>query len=244
MGNPIATRSLKGEVISKVTRRLLPLLFLLYVVAYVDRINIGFAALQIKSFLTISDAGYGFAAGVFFAGYVLFQLPSNLVLERVGARRWIAVLMMVWGLISSCMIFVRAPWHLYVLRFLLGSAEAGFFPGIIFYLKGWFPSTTRARTIALFSAAGALSAQTTSLSLYAARLGGEAGRLSSDAKREADGAEAVSTAAQDRRSQLEGVSLDEELMRMTTYQNAYAASARVVQAATEMLDILMNVGLR
>ena len=149
MGNPIATRSLKGEVISKVTRRLLPLLFLLYVVAYVDRINIGFAALQIKSFLTISDAGYGFAAGVFFAGYVLFQLPSNLVLERVGARRWIAVLMMVWGLISSCMIFVRAPWHLYVLRFLLGSAEAGFFPGIIFYLKGWFPSTTRARTIAL-----------------------------------------------------------------------------------------------
>ena len=158
MGNPIATRSLKAEVISKVTCRLVPLLFLLYVVAYVDRINLGFAALQIKSFLTISDAGYGFAAGVFFAGYVLFQLPSNLVLERVGARRWIAVLMMVWGLISSCMIFVRAPWHLYVLRFLLGSAEAGFFPGIILYLKGWFPSTTRAKTIALFAAAGALSA--------------------------------------------------------------------------------------
>ena len=145
-------------VIAKVTWRLVPLLFLLYIVAYVDRINIGFAALQIKSFLTISDAGYGFAAGVFFAGYVIFQLPSNLVLERVGARRWIAALMMLWGLISSCMIFVRAPWHLYVLRFLLGSAEAGFFPGIIFYLKGWFPSTTRAKTVAVFAAGGALSA--------------------------------------------------------------------------------------
>jgi sugar phosphate permease len=140
------------------TWRLVPLLFFLYVVAYVDRINIGFAALQIQSRLRLSDASYGFAAGVFFAGYVVFQLPSNMILERIGARRWITVLMVAWGIISSCMIFVRVPWHLYVLRFLLGSAEAGFFPGIVFYLRGWFPTATRARTVALFAAAGPVSA--------------------------------------------------------------------------------------
>jgi MFS transporter, ACS family, tartrate transporter len=153
-----AAVSLQAAVVSRVTWRLLPLLFFLYVVAYVDRINIGFAALQIRSQLGLSDASYGFAAGVFFAGYVLFQLPSNIALERIGARRWIAALMITWGLVSSCMIFVRVPWHLYVLRFMLGSAEAGFFPGIVFYLKGWFPTTTRARTVALFSAAGPMSA--------------------------------------------------------------------------------------
>lgn len=153
-----ATVSPKAAVVSKVTWRLVPLLFFLYVVAYVDRINIGFAALQIQSRLHLSDASYGFAAGVFFAGYVLFQLPSNIVLEQIGARRWIAALMITWGVISSCMIFVRAPWHLYVLRFMLGCAEAGFFPGIVFYLKRWFPATTRARTVALFSAAGPMSA--------------------------------------------------------------------------------------
>lgn len=133
--NPAANSGavfLKAAVVSKVTWRLVPLLFFLYVVAYVDRINIGFAALQIRSQLHLSDASYGFAAGVFFAGYVLFQLPSNLALERIGARRWIAALMVTWGVISSCMIFVRAPWHLYLLRFLLGSAEAGFFPGLFF----------------------------------------------------------------------------------------------------------------
>jgi ACS family tartrate transporter-like MFS transporter len=153
-----AAVSLKAAIVSKVTWRLVPLLFFLYVVAYLDRINIGFAALQIRSQLHLSDASYGFAAGVFFAGYVLFQLPSNIALERIGARRWIAALMITWGVISSCMIFVRAPWHLYVLRFMLGAAEAGFFPGIVFYLKGWFPTTTRARTVALFSAAGPMSA--------------------------------------------------------------------------------------
>jgi MFS transporter, ACS family, tartrate transporter len=158
LGTLSETRRLKAVVLSKVTWRLVPLLFSLYVVAYVDRINIGFAALEVKSFLGMGDAGYGFAAGIFFAGYVVFQLPSNLIMERVGARRWIAVLMMAWGLISSCMIFARAPWHLDVLRFLLGSAEAGFFPGIVFYLRGWFPPGTRARTVALFAAAGPVSA--------------------------------------------------------------------------------------
>lgn len=145
-------------VISKTTRRLVPLLFLLYVVAYLDRINIGFAALQIQSQFHLNDASYGFAAGVFFAGYVVFQLPSNMILQRIGARRWIAVLMIAWGIISSCMIFVRVPWQLYSLRFLLGSAEAGFFPGIVLYLKSWFPTATRARTVALFAAAGPVSA--------------------------------------------------------------------------------------
>jgi MFS transporter, ACS family, tartrate transporter len=158
LGNLSETRRLEAVVLSRVTWRLVPLLFSLYVVAYVDRINIGFAALQIKSFLGMSDVGYGLAAGIFFAGYVVFQLPSNLIMERVGARRWVAVLMMAWGLISSCMIFARAPWHLHVLRFLLGSAEAGFFPGIVFYLRGWFPPSTRARTLALFAAAGPVSA--------------------------------------------------------------------------------------
>ncbi len=148
----------RAEVISRLTRRIVPLVFLLYVVAYVDRINIGFAALQMKSRLGLGNAGYGFAAGVFFAGYVVFQVPSNMALERVGARRWIALLMIAWGMISSCMIFVRTPWHLYALRFLLGSAEAGFFPGVVFYLKSWFPATTRAKALALFAAAAPVSA--------------------------------------------------------------------------------------
>ena len=148
----------RAEVVSRLTRRLLPLLFLLYVVAYVDRINIGFAALQIQSRLGLSSAGYGFAAGVFFAGYVVFQVPSNIALQRIGARRWIGLLMIAWGMISSCMILVRTPWHLYGLRFLLGSAEAGFFPGVVFYLKSWFPATARAKAVALFAAAGPVSA--------------------------------------------------------------------------------------
>ncbi len=147
-----------AEVVSRLTSRLVPLLFLLYVVAYVDRINIGFAALQIQSRLGLGSAGYGFAAGVFFAGYVVFQVPSNIALQRIGARRWIALLMIAWGMISSCMIFVRVPWHLYALRFLLGSAEAGFFPGVVFYLKSWFPFTSRAKAVALFVAAGPVSA--------------------------------------------------------------------------------------
>ncbi|HLV86255.1 MAG TPA: MFS transporter [Candidatus Sulfotelmatobacter sp.] len=160
LSNPDTSESnaLKAAVVSKVTRRLVPLLFFLYVIAYVDRINISFAALQIKAYLGMSEAGYGFAAGVFFAGYVVFQLPSNMILEKIGARRWIAVLMIAWGIISSCMIFARIPWHLYVFRFMLGSAEAGFFPGIVFYLKSWFPHDTRAKTVALFAAAGPLSA--------------------------------------------------------------------------------------
>jgi D-galactonate transporter len=149
--------ALETAVLSRLTWRLLPFLFLLYIVAYLDRINVGFAALQMQEQLKFSDRMYGLGAGMFFAGYFLFQVPSNLVLHRVGARRWIAMLMIVWGVISSSMATVETPRGFYILRFLLGSAEAGFFPGMILYLKSWFPETARARAVALFMTAGPLS---------------------------------------------------------------------------------------
>lgn len=149
--------AIETAVVSRLTWRLLPFLFLLYIVAYLDRINVGFAALQMQEQLKFSDRMYGLGAGMFFAGYFLFQVPSNLVLHRVGARRWIALLMIVWGVISSSMATVETPRGFYVLRFLLGSAEAGFFPGMILYLKSWFPETSRARAVALFMTAGPLS---------------------------------------------------------------------------------------
>ena len=149
--------SIETAVVRRLTWRLIPFLFLLYIVAYLDRINVGFAALQMKEQLRFSDAVYGLGAGMFFAGYFFFQVPSNLVLQRVGARRWIALLMMVWGVISSSMVFVSGPRSFYGLRFLLGAAEAGFFPGVIFYLKNWFPAQARARTVARFMTAAPLS---------------------------------------------------------------------------------------
>lgn len=136
---------------------MVPFLFLLYIVAYLDRINVGFAALQMQEQLKFSARVYGLGAGMFFAGYFLFQVPSNLILHRVGARRWIAMLMIVWGVISSSMATVATPREFYVLRFLLGLAEAGFFPGMILYLKSWFPESARARALALFMTAGPLS---------------------------------------------------------------------------------------
>lgn len=135
----------------------MPFLFLLYVVAYLDRINVGFAALQMQKQLGFSNTVYGRGAGMFFAGYVLFQVPSNLVLQRVGASRWIALIMILWGIISSSMIFTTTPHSFYVLRFLLGVAEAGFFPGVIYYLRNWVPATARARTGALFMTAGPIA---------------------------------------------------------------------------------------
>jgi ACS family tartrate transporter-like MFS transporter len=145
------------KIIAKLTRRLLPFLFVLYIVAYLDRINVGFAALQMKGELGFSDRVYGLGAGIFFAGYFFFQVPSNLALARFGARRWIAVIMVVWGIISASMIFVVSPRDFYLLRFLLGAAEAGFFPGMILYLRQWFPSAARARAIALFMTAAPLA---------------------------------------------------------------------------------------
>lgn len=150
-------RDLGAAVVSRLTRRLVPFLFLLYIVAYLDRINVGFAALQMQAQLGFDDAVYGLGAGMFFAGYFVFQVPSNLALERLGARRWLALLMIVWGVISSAMMLVSTAKGFYVLRFLLGLAEAGFFPGVIFYLKNWFPAAARARTVAWFMTAGPLA---------------------------------------------------------------------------------------
>ncbi len=140
-------------VLAKVRRRLIPFLFLLYIVAYLDRINVGFAALQMNQALGFSATTYGFGAGIFFLSYVLFEIPSNVILARVGARLWIARIMITWGLVSSAMMFVRSAPGFYTLRFLLGLAEAGFFPGLIFYLTRWFPARERARTIAAFMTA-------------------------------------------------------------------------------------------
>jgi ACS family tartrate transporter-like MFS transporter len=145
------------KVVSKLTRRLLPFLFLLYIVNYLDRINVGFAALQMRGQLGFSDKVYGLGAGIFFAGYFFFQVPSNLALARVGARKWIAVIMVLWGIVSASMIFVTTPRSFYLLRFLLGAAEAGFFPGMILYLRRWFPSAARARAVALFMMASPLA---------------------------------------------------------------------------------------
>jgi ACS family tartrate transporter-like MFS transporter len=156
-GLDLGTVDLGTGVVAKLTRRLLPFLFLLYIVAYLDRINVGFAALQMKGQLGFSDEVYGLGAAIFFAGYFFFQVPSNLALARFGARRWIAVIMVVWGIISASMIFVGSPRGFYLLRFLLGAAEAGFFPGMILYLRQWFPSAARARAIALFMTAAPLA---------------------------------------------------------------------------------------
>jgi ACS family tartrate transporter-like MFS transporter len=136
-----------------VSHRLIPFLFLLYTLNFLDRVNVGFAALEMNRDLGFGPAVYGFGAGVFFIGYCLFEVPSNLVLYRTGARLWIARIMVTWGLAASAMMLVRTPSSFYALRFLLGVAEAGFFPGIIFYLTYWYPAQTRARTYAWFLAA-------------------------------------------------------------------------------------------
>jgi MFS transporter, ACS family, tartrate transporter len=130
--------------------RLLPYLLLLYVIAWFDRVNISFAALQMNADLGFSSAVYGLGGGIFFLGYALFEVPSNLMLVRVGARRWIARIMVTWGVISVAMMYVQGPLSFYALRFALGVAEAGFLPGILFYLAQWFPKAERARAISWF----------------------------------------------------------------------------------------------
>lgn len=145
------------DPLPKVRRRLIPFLFLLYIVAYLDRINVSFAALQMNEDLGFSAAVYGFGAGIFFLSYVLFEVPSNLMLHRIGVRVWIARIMITWGIASSAMMFVQGTASFYTLRFVLGAAEAGFFPGIILYLTRWFPAAERARAIALFMTATALA---------------------------------------------------------------------------------------
>jgi ACS family tartrate transporter-like MFS transporter len=148
---------LESAVVSRLMWRLMPFLFLLYIVAYLDRINVSFAVLQMRGQLGLSDRVYGRAAGMFFAGYFFFQLPSNLVLEKFGVRRWISGLMVTWGVISCLMIFIRGPVSFYGMRFLLGAAEAGFFPGMILYMKRWFPANARARAVAWFMTANPIA---------------------------------------------------------------------------------------
>lgn len=140
-------------VYRKVALRLIPFLMLCYVAAYLDRVNVGFAKLQMLGDLGFSEAVYGFGAGVFFFGYFLFEVPSNLYLHKVGVRATLCRIMVLWGLISAGFVFVETPTQFYVLRFILGAAEAGFYPGVILYLTYWFPSNVRARAIGVFMCA-------------------------------------------------------------------------------------------
>jgi ACS family tartrate transporter-like MFS transporter len=138
---------------AKITRRLIPFLFLLYIVAYVDRVNVGFAAMDMKRQLHFSDTVYGTGAGIFFLGYALFDMPSNLMLRKVGTRLWIGRIMITWGIVAACMMFMHSPRSFYALRFLLGVAEAG----MLLYLTFWFPSHERARAVAKFMTATSLA---------------------------------------------------------------------------------------
>jgi len=151
------TSEIEARVLRKVTARIAPFIMLLYFVAFIDRVNLGFAALTMNRDLGLSPAVFGFGAGIFFWGYFLFEVPSNIVLHKIGARVWIARIMITWGLVSGAMTLVQGPASFYALRFLLGVAEAGFFPGIILYLSYWFPARQRAAVTALFMAAAPLS---------------------------------------------------------------------------------------
>ena len=143
----------EDAIYRKISFRLMPLLFLAYIVAYLDRVNVGFAKLQMLTALSLNEAVYGLGAGIFFLGYFLFEVPSNVFLHKVGARKWIFRIMISWGILSACMMFVTSATSFYVMRFLLGIAEAGFFPGIILYLTYWFPAERRGRATSLFLAA-------------------------------------------------------------------------------------------
>ena len=150
---PELTSDERRAVVARVTRRLIPFAFICYVVAYIDRVNIGFAATELQRDLGLTDATYGIGAGLFFLGYCLFEIPSNLILARVGARLWISRIMIVWGLVSMATLFVHDTSTFYTARVILGVAEAGFFPGIVLYLTYWVPVTERAKTSALFMTA-------------------------------------------------------------------------------------------
>ncbi|AOJ33460.1 MFS transporter [Burkholderia metallica] len=142
--------SFESKTYAKVGRRLIPFLMLCYLGAYLDRVNVGFAKLQMLNDLRFSETVYGLGAGIFFLGYFLFEVPSNLMLHRVGARNWLARIMLTWAVISASFAFVKSPTTFYVLRFMLGVAEAGFAPGVILYLTYWFPSARRAKALSLF----------------------------------------------------------------------------------------------
>lgn len=150
-GAQLAEREqLEAKTYAKVTARLLPFLFLCYVAAYLDRVNVGFAKLQMLNDLQFSETVYGLGAGIFFIGYFFFEVPSNIIMHKVGARVWIGRIMITWAILSGAMMYVNSPTMFYVLRFFLGVAEAGFFPGIVLYLTYWFPAQRRSRMNALF----------------------------------------------------------------------------------------------
>lgn len=151
------TDTVEKRTLRRLFWRIVPFIMFLYFIAFIDRVNIGFAALSMNKDIGLSPAAYGFGAGIFFLGYFIFEVPSNLILEKVGARLWIARVMLTWGIISGAMAFVAGETSFYVLRFLLGAAEAGFFPGIILYLSYWFPQRSRASVTAIFMAAAPIS---------------------------------------------------------------------------------------
>src|ERR1041384_5836220 len=154
---PIDQTALGRSTLRRVSTRLLPFLVALYLWAWIDRTNLAIAALEMKQDLHLSSSAYGFGAGIFFLGYALFEVPSNLILVRVGARRWIARIAISWGLVATLMMFVRTPVQFYVVRVLLGFAEAGFVPGIIYYLSLWFPARERGVATARFMIAAPLA---------------------------------------------------------------------------------------
>lgn len=143
----------EAATMRSVTLRIVPFLMVCYFVAFVDRVNSGFAALQMNQDVGLSSAAFGLGGGLFFIAYVIFEVPSNLAMEKVGARLWLARIMISWGLVSACMALVVGPWSFYLVRVLLGAAEAGFFPGVILYLTYWFPAAYRGRIVALFMVA-------------------------------------------------------------------------------------------
>lgn len=148
---------IEKRTLRKITWRIVPFIMILYLIAYIDRVNIGFAAITMKEDLGFTASILGFGAGIFFLGYFLFEVPSNIILHKVGARIWIARVMVTWGIIAGGMAFIESSTSFYVMRFLLGVAEAGFFPGIILYLSYWFPARNRAGVIALFMAAAPIA---------------------------------------------------------------------------------------
>ncbi len=157
MKTSVSKRLSEAAVYQKITWRIMPYLFLCYVLAYVDRVNVGFAKLNMQQDLGMSDSVYGLGAGIFFIGYFLFEVPANMVLQRIGARRWIGPIMITWGIVSACTLFVRGAASFYALRFLLGIVESGFFPGVILYLTYWYTQKRRARMVAFFMSAVPIS---------------------------------------------------------------------------------------
>ena len=145
------------HVYRKITWRIIPFLFLCYVFAFIDRVNVGFAALQMRQDIGMSDAVYGAGAGIFFIGYFFFEVPSNIALQKIGAKYWLGPIMIVWGVVSGCTMFVRSATMFYVVRFLLGIVESGFFPGVILYLTFWYTRKHRARMVAAFMTANPLA---------------------------------------------------------------------------------------